>query len=330
MSEPVLVLEFRGDILENEHHGVICGVNEKKEVIFQQGDIEHATFYRSAMKPIQAIPVFKTNVIEKYGLTSEEAALFAASQRGESYHQEALQSLLDKLNLSESQLICEASYPLNDQPKFEHLWNQGGKRKIFHNCFGKHLGLMAAARESGWELGHYYEPEHPLQQEILDYVAEFTEVNKEDIGRGTDGCGVPVYAVPLYNMALSYLKFVCPEMIPDERTRSAVQKIGQVMNENPRIIASHHFICTALLEDPNIIAKGGAQGVYCFALRKEKLSFALKVLTGSELVWPILIAGILEEIDYENKATIERLYELRPRELTNDNGKTVGYTLVNL
>jgi|GEM_PF-3786638 len=59
------------------------------------------------------------------------------------------------------------------------------------------------------------------------------------------------------------------------------------MSENPKIIASHQFVCiTTLLEDSNIIAKEGVQGegVYCFALRKEKLSFALKVLSGSKHV----------------------------------------------
>ena len=330
MTNPVLVSEYRGNVLENEHLGVVCAINENKEVIFEKGDITHPTFYRSAMKPIQAIPVFSTDAIEKYHITSEEAALFTASHRGESYHQKALESLLTKLNLQESQLICGPSYPLNDEPKHECIWHHQEKRKLLHNCSGKHLGLMAAARENGWDVDSYYELEHPLQQSILTHLSQLAEVNKDEIGKGTDGCGVPVFAVPLYNMALSYLKFVCPEMIADDTTRQAVERIGQVMNENPRIIASHQFVCTSLLEDDNIIAKGGAQGVYCFALRKEKVSFALKVLSGSELVWPILIAGLLEKINYANKETIQRLYNLRELKNYNDNGKVIGYSVVNL
>ncbi|GGE27446.1 asparaginase [Pullulanibacillus camelliae] len=330
MNDPVLVSEYRGSILENEHHGVICGVNEKKEVIFQEGDINHLTFYRSAMKPIQAIPVFLTDVINKYGLTSEETALFTASQRGEIYHQNALVSLLRKLQLSEEQLVCAESLPLNDEPKAACLWNHGAKRRLFHNCAGKHLGLIAAAREKGWDMDTYYELDHPLQQAILGYLSQLAEIDSNEIGKGTDGCGVPVFSVPLYNMALSYLKFACPEMISDQGMKEAVKHIGTVMNENPKIIASHQFVCTALLEDSNIVAKGGAQGVYCFALRKEKLSFALKVLSGSELVWPILIAGILEKMDYQNKETIHRLYELGQRDILNDEGKIIGKRVVNL
>jgi len=129
---------------------------------------------------------------------------------------------------------------------------------------------MAAARENGWDVKSYYDPEHPLQKEILHLVSEFTEVTKEDISKSVDGCGLPVFSLPLYNMALSFLKFVCPEMIPEESTRKAVERIGNVMNQHPKMIASHRFICTELLSDQNIIAKGGAQGVYCFALLYEK------------------------------------------------------------
>ncbi|WEG13197.1 asparaginase [Pullulanibacillus sp. KACC 23026] len=330
MSAPLLVSEYRGDLLENLHHGVICGINDKKEIIYSKGDPNHMTFYRSAMKPIQAIPAFKTDLITTYGLSSKEAALFTASHRGESYHQEALRSLMTKLHLEEDLLICHASYPLNDEPKHQCLWDHVPKQKHLHNCSGKHLGFIATARERGFEPETYYEPEHPLQQEILNYLSELAEIDKNKIGKGTDGCGVPVFSVPLFNMALSYLKFVCPEMIPDSSTRAAVQKIGQVMNDHPEMIASHQFVCTVLLEDPNIIAKGGAQGVYCFALREEKMSFALKVLSGSELVWPLLIAGILEDIQYKNKETIERLKALRPSNILNDNGKVVGRMIVNL
>ncbi|TCP29551.1 asparaginase [Scopulibacillus darangshiensis] len=330
MIDSILVSEYRGNILENVHHGVVCGIDENKKVVFQKGDIQHPAFYRSAMKPLQAIPVFKTDVAQKYGLTSEESALFIASHRGESYHRRALQSLLDKLKLSESSLICHESYPLNDQPKADCLWNHYPKRKLFHNCAGKHLGFLACAKENGWDVGTYYDTDHPLQQEILETVSNLSETPKQEVGIGSDGCGAPIFAVPLYNMALSYLKFVCPEMIENEDVRQAVVKIGRVMNANPKIIASHQFVCTELLQDPNIIAKGGAQGVYCFSLRKEKMSFALKVLSGSELVWPVLIADILEKIGYENKETIERLYELRSHDINNDNGKVIGHTTLTL
>lgn len=330
MSYPILVSEYRGDVLENVHHGVVCGINEDRDVILQKGDSDQYTYYRSTMKPFQAIPVFQSDAISQYQLTGEEAALFAASQRGEAYHEQALQSIMTKTGIAESSLVCHATYPVNEGAKEDCLWAHTPERKLYHNCSGKHLGFLLAAQQNGWDMSHYENPDHPLQQQIIQYVADFSEVPVEDLERAVDGCGAPVYAVPLYNMALSYLKLVCPDQVTDESARKATQQIGQTMNAHPRMIASHDFVCTALLQDPNIIAKGGAQGVYCFALREEKQSFALKVLSGSEAVWPLIVAGILEEIGYKNQATIDRLYQLSATDIKNDNGKIIGYKRVHI
>jgi len=96
------------------------------------------------------------------------------------------------------------------------------------------------------------------------------------------------------------------------------------MNLHPNIVASEDFVCSVLLKDDNIIAKGGAQGVYCFGLKKERFGFALKVLSGSEDVWPNVLASILEQIGYSNKQTIESLRNLRPAVVKNDAGIIVG------
>ncbi|TDQ41048.1 asparaginase [Aureibacillus halotolerans] len=330
MIAPILLKEWRGNVLENVHHGLVCGIDAEKQPIFSVGDTTTPVFYRSALKPIQAIPVFETAVFEKYGISTTEAALCTASQRGELYHQHALQSLLEKLGLAEDQLVCHASYPLNEAPKFERLWQQQPHRKLHHNCAGKHLGLLAACRAHGWPEKDYEHLDHPVQQRILDVLSILAEVPKEEIELGTDGCGVPVFAVPLQHMAISYLKFAVPELIEDQALRKTVTAIGDIMNQHPTIVASHNFICTALLEDDNIVAKGGAQGVYCFALRKEKMAFALKVLSGAEHVWPFLVANLLEQIHYDNKDTIERLHKLRSKTVVNDAGVPVGKSTVHL
>ncbi|MBO1911457.1 asparaginase, partial [Microvirga sp. 3-52] len=206
-----IVEEYRGGHLENSHQGIICVVNDRKEVIYEKGNIESHVYYRSAMKLIQAIPIFSTNIIDKYKLTQQEAALFTASQRGEKYHQEALESLMDKLGLTEDLLICGASYPLNDEAKEQYIWNHKPKRKLLHNCAGKHLGFLAYAKENGFDLTSYDHPNHPLQTEILAHLFELSETPVENIHKGMDGCGAPVYGVPLKNMAISYLKFVAPD-----------------------------------------------------------------------------------------------------------------------
>ncbi|WP_099352589.1 asparaginase [Fredinandcohnia onubensis] len=324
MKFELLIEETRAGLLENVHIGMICGVNKLFETKYEVGDTEHYTYFRSAAKPIQALPVFLSNIISKYNLTSEEATLFTASHRGETYHIEALESLLKKLPIKEEDLFCPPSYPLNVFPREEMLRKGIKKRRLYHNCSGKHMGFLAICREMGYPVKGYWEVDHPLQQHILSVLSTLSEVPISDIKIGTDGCGVPVFAIPLKNMAITYLKLACPDLIVSPNLKEAVKQMTSIMNEHPRMVASNQFICTTLLEDTNIVAKGGAQGVYCFGLKKEKIGFALKVANGSEDVWPNIVAAILEQINYSNKETINRLKALKPSLIKNDSGVEVG------
>jgi L-asparaginase II len=319
-----LIEETRVGLLENVHFGMICGVDDQKNQIYHVGNSDNLIYFRSAAKPIQALPIFLTNIIEKYGLTEQEAALFAASHRGESYHIAALESMLAKLPLQEEDLFCPPSYPLNIKPREEMIWNQKSKRRLYHNCSGIHMGFVTFCREMGYPVEGYWKKDHPLQQQILQILSTLSEVPISEINVGVDGCGVPVFAIPLRRMALTYLKLACLDLITDPQLKQAVGKLTTIMNHEYNLIASERFICSVLLQDPNIVAKGGAQGVYCFGLRNERLGFALKVINGSEDVWPNIVAAILEQIDYKNKETILNLRALKPSVVKNDSGIEVG------
>lgn len=324
MGFTALVEEYRGGVLENVHYGAICVVDEKGSAVHKAGNPEHITFLRSAAKPFQAIPAMKRRIPDVYGLTGQEAALFAASHRGEAFHIEALESMYRKIGISEDILRCGASYPLNEDARAERYRAHEPKRRIFHNCSGKHAGLIALSKHMGWDMRTYYEPDHPVQREILETVAYFAEVPKEKIPRGIDGCGLPIFALPLRKIALSYLKLACPDLIGDADTRDAAAAIAKLMNEYPDMIADTKFVCSALLRDANLVAKGGAKGVYAIGLRMERLGIALKVSDGAEHVWPCIIASILERLGYGNRETIERLYALAPNTIVNDAGTEVG------
>ncbi|MCM3110879.1 asparaginase [Lederbergia lenta] len=324
MDSETLIEETRNGLVENVHQGLISGVNDQLQSLYQVGNEEQYVYFRSAAKPIQALPIFLSDVISKYDITDEEAALFTASQRGEKYHIAALESLLKKLPVQEEDLFCAAAYPLNAEPKEEMIGNHGAKRKLYHNCAGKHLGFMALCIDKGYPIQGYWEKDHPLQQQIISILSVLSEVPALKIKVGIDGCGVPVFAIPLKNMAITYLKLACPDLIEDKDIRQAVITMTKVMNAQPNIVASEHFICSVLLRDENIVAKGGAQGVYCFGLKNERKAFALKVLSGSEDVWPNIVASTLEQINYKNKHTITSLRELRPSVVKNDAGLIVG------
>ncbi|MBG9655214.1 asparaginase [Cytobacillus firmus] len=324
MKYTALVEEVRGGLVENIHTGIICGVNDQLESFYQVGDEEHYTYFRSASKPIQALPVFLTDIIDKYKLTEQEAALFTASHRGEACHIQALESMLVKLPVEEEELYCPPSYPLNIQPREEMIRLGIQKRKLYHNCAGKHMGFITVCREWGFPVEGYWKKDHPLQKHILEILSHLSGIPFSAIHIGIDGCGAPVFAIPLKKMSEVYLKLACPDLIQDPQLQQAVINMTAIMNNQFNMVASQHFICSILLEDSNIVAKGGAQGVYCFGLKKERAGFALKVLNGSEDVWPNIIASILEQIKYSNHETIKRLRNLRPSVIRNDAGMEVG------
>lgn len=324
MGFTTLVEEYRGGLLENVHYGAISVVNEKGEILYKTGNPEHMTYLRSAAKPFQALPVMMRRIDEVYGLTSKEASLFTASHRGETFHIEALESLFQKMELNEESLRCCSTYPLNEEAKADRHRANEGARKIFHNCSGKHAGLMGLSKYMGWDVKTYYKTGHPVQREIIEMMANIAEVPKASIPQGIDGCGLPIFALPLHKIAYSYLKLACPDLIGDADIRNAAAATAKLMNDNPVMIADTKFVCSELLKDDNLTAKGGAKGVYGIGLRKERLGISLKVSDGSEQVWPCIIASILERIGYSNQETINRLYALIPNTIFNDGGTVVG------
>ncbi|NBD24656.1 asparaginase [Paenibacillus glycinis] len=322
--EETLVREYRGGIEECVHVGHICGVNDKGEIQYAVGDPRAVSFLRSAGKPFQAIPVVRHGADAAFGLNDAEGAIMIGSHRAEPFHVEALEAIMRKTGIAEEQLICHPTYPLSVYATEDLLRANRPKRAIYHNCSGKHLGILALCKAMGYPMESYGEPDHPAQREILETLAYLAGIPVERVGLGTDGCGFPVFALPLNALATAFLKLACPDLIDNDEIRAAVVTIVRRMNAHSEMVAGTDRICSSLLLDPNIVAKGGAKGVYCFGLKKERLAFAYKVLDGSEDEWPLIAASILEQIGYDNQATIDRMHALAPADIRNDNKRVVG------
>lgn len=328
IMDEILVEEYRGELLECVHRGYICCVNEDGQVVYSIGDPGFVTFMRSSAKPIQAIPLIKRGIDTKYNLSDKEITVMTGSHRAELFHVTALESIMDKVQIAEDELICLPTYPLSMNAKEEVLRNGGEKRRIYHNCSGKHMGILTLCTDMNCDKREYWNINSPAQQEILSHISMMSEYPREQIKIGTDGCGVPVFAMPMKNLAMAYMKMACPNTITDGLTRDAVIKLTKLMNENYEMVSGTDLICSLLLMDNNIVAKGGAKGVYCFGLRDERLGFSIKIIDGSEEEWPLIVASILEQINYKNKDTIDRLKRVFPRVIVNDNNKEVGESIV--
>ncbi len=323
MSE-ILVEEYRGGILENVHKGRICVVDDSGRVIYKVGDPRKFTFYRSSSKPLQVLPILVRGLDKKYGLTGPETTIMAGSHSGEFIHAGVLESLLAKTGLAEDDLIMKPVLPLNEEHRSHLIRHNLPPRKIYHNCAGKHIALMMLSRELDADHRTYWKPDSPAQQEILQYISYLSDYASDKVGVGIDGCGVPVFAVPLQGIANAYGKFACPDTVSDINIRAAITRMAELISENPYMMRGHGFLCGEFNLDRNVVAKGGAKGVYGFGLKRERLGIALKIEDGTEEAWPLIIARILEQLEYPHQQTMEILSGLAPEYLLNDNKTVVG------
>lgn len=325
----VLVEQYRGEVLENTHHGYICIVNEKEEVVYSVGDPNTTTLFRSASKPIQVLPVIMYGGIEKYDLKDNELAIMAASHKAEEFHIAALESIMMKTGLREESLYCPPTYPgyVKKSPDIiKKVIERGNleKRRLNYNCSGKHLGLMISNMLLGYPVENYWDLNHPIQSEINRIISIISSYPSDKIKAAIDGCGIPVYAIPIKNIANSFMKLANPDNIGDEIIEEAVKKIQIAMNTYPENINGTNSLCALLNSDPNIIAKSGAQGVYALGLKKEKLGIVVKLMDGSFKYKPFIIANILKKIEYSNKELIEEIHNITGSDIKNERGDICG------
>ena len=309
----LLAVETRGELTENLHEGSVAVVGEEG-IRFFGGRYRDPVFFRSASKPIQAVPVLLLGLDRKYGLTEEELAVMAGSNAGEDEAVRAAVSLMEKAGVTEDDLILGARYPSNEKAKFAAVARGDPPKKIWHGCTPKHVGAILVQRELTGSGRGYHLPDSAAQRLARYAVSLFSSVPYEKIRMGTDGCGVPVFGVPGEAIALSFLRLASPELIPDPYFSAAAERITACMRRHPELVRGKNYLCSLLNGEDGITAKGGAGGVYAFGLREERLGVMFKLYDGTESAWQAVVARILEQIAPESRKNL--IEKLKTAELT--------------
>jgi L-asparaginase II len=73
----------RGSILESRHRVHVAVVEASGRLVAHAGDAQYKTFWRSAAKPFQALPLVEDGVVEQFGLMRQDLALACASHSSE-------------------------------------------------------------------------------------------------------------------------------------------------------------------------------------------------------------------------------------------------------
>ena len=264
-------------------------------IVAAAGDPALVTSLRSAAKPLQALPLARL----RPDLTDDELAIAAASHLGEPPHIEAVRSLLAQAGLTESQLECG---PQDDRPP----------DPIYHNCSGKHAGMLAVCRAHGWPTEGYRRAGHPLQRALVHEVATAAESDPADVVTGIDGCGVVAFALPLERVARAFARL---------EGLDGGARVAEAMRARPELIRGAGATDTVLMQTlPGWVAKSGAEGLIC-AAGPAGLGVAVKVEDGSGRGLRPALAEFLLRLG----SALEGFARVPVR---NSHGEEVGYVAV--
>jgi L-asparaginase II len=299
MSEPspILVEILRGALVESFHRGALAVVDAAGTVARSLGDIDRLVYPRSALKPIQALPLIETGAADGFGLGPEELALACASHRGEPMHVERVAAWLSRIGLGEADLECGA-HPPRHEPSLAALLRGGGAPSQLHNnCSGKHAGFLTTAKWLGEPARGYIEADHPVQQRVAAAVGEMAELDLARAPRGRDGCGIPVIALPLRALALAMARLADPARLSAPR-RDAAVRLLDAMAAAPLLVDGTGGMTTAVMTASarTVRLKPGAEGVFCAALPALGLGVALKIDDGGARAAELAMATVLDRL----------------------------------
>src|SRR5438034_2795113 len=150
--------------------------------------------------------------------------------------------------------------------------------------------MLALAIQLGVPSETYDEWTNPVQQEIGKAISQFSNVSQGNIVIGIDGCGAPVFGMPVKAMALMYARLVSPPADFDFGLRNACTRIVNAMIEFPEMIGgTTDRLDTELIKagKGRLISKIGAEGVYTVGVLPSTewprgLGLALKIEDGDD------------------------------------------------
>lgn len=286
-----LVIYNRDGLIEQEHFGYVVRAN-KARVIEKIGEDNNYPFYlRSCAKPLQASLLIDYGLDKKYDLSEEEIAICAASHAGEDLHVDIVQRILEKFDISPSKLKCGKHEPISRTAQDNLLLHGEHATALHNNCSGKHAMMLGLCKLNDWDMDNYDNINHPLQKEIKRKIYELCEI-KTEYPVTKDGCGVPIFSMPLANMIKGYLNLFCDNKY--EKIKNAFLKhaytIGGENRTDTKIIANTE----------KLIAKVGAGGLCIIVNTELEEGFVVKICDSNMEAREIVTVDLINNLRWGN------------------------------
>lgn len=315
----------RGDLVESVHAIAACAIDAQRNVLCAIGDIDAPVYLRSTAKPFIAATAIAAGAAERFGLDQREIAVMAASHAGQPFHVEAVRSILRKIGMDESALQCGAHSPYNAQAARDLEAAGIQPAAVHNNCSGKHAGILALCKIIGADPATYLEIANPAEQRILELCARMSDQEVAQLPLGVDGCGIPVYATPLRNAALSFARLATLEGI-GEADAAALRVVRDAMIAYPEYVSgTGEFDARLMQAAPGALAcKAGAEGVHGSALLDAGAGLVVKVGDGAARGRGPAVLSILRGLELLPESALTKLADLERPIVYNRAGRAVG------
>lgn len=279
-------------------------------------------YWRSALKPFQALAVVQAGVLDAYGLDSTDLALICASHGGTEVHTDRVARILERIGAGEPDLHC-GPHPPYDAESDRRLREAGeSPSRLHNNCSGKHASMVGLALHSGWDPAGYWKFGHPVQVSMRRVLADWIDSDPEHLVWATDGCGVPTPLISLAEMAAAY------RLLGETHRESgtSARAVVEAMTGHPDLTSSPGREPLVIMQATSgrLVAKEGAEGVLCVASKDGAWGLALKVEDGTRRATGPAAVRVLGEAGLLHRGELEALEPLARVPILSTRGEVVG------
>lgn len=261
----------------NEAYDSSCEtvIYDGKEEFLQAGVDKRRVNAHSTAKLIQVLPVYLLGIDQKYFLNGQELAIMSASHLGQDVHIQVLKSLMEKLGMQEDQMYIPEVAPAGKLARRYWLQRRDRPSKLYHQCAGNHLALMAIQRELTGNVAGYTDFNSAVQKMTTEIAKQIYRVS-EAPGLIRDFCGAPTYLIPLLHIAVAYKNLSSPSSYLPDAIIKAIQKNYKTLKANPLFLEGDGCLSTVLTSSKDIVAKTGAEGLLAIGIRGMHCGIAIR------------------------------------------------------
>lgn len=288
-SAPLTIRLLREGIAESIHTCDVAVADHRGRIIAAAGDYQKATFARSCLKPIQSLAAVATGTLERFQLSDRHLAIMCGSHQGTIEHGRLAFQIMWQCDVDPQVLKC---------PSGEH------QNVLQHNCSGKHAGMIAVCRHQNWSLETYTDRNHPVQELILEKLAELLHMPPAEFIGAHDDCTAPTYLLEIGQMASLYAYLAGRDDVHLER-------IARSMIAYPEIVGGEGAFDTELMQltAGEIISKSGAEGVQCVGKMGEGMGLSIKVADGTKRAKQAAAIYVLRQLGWISSNVADNLSE---------------------